>query len=81
MCDKTMDLRCNFCNEYFSEINGIFSHLRKVHKVIENDNRINCLVNFNDKTSCTKSYLTFAGLRTHMKSCIISKHQQDQMVR
>lgn len=73
-----MNFKCNFCSVFFSEVNQIFSHLRKEHKVIENSERIFCPVNFNHGNSCKKSYLTFSGLRSHIKSCLLSKMELAQ---
>lgn len=61
-----MDFKCKFCSEFFSSDKNIIAHLRKTHKIIDNTDRIPCVVN----NSCKKSYLTFSGLRTHMKTCI-----------
>lgn len=75
-----MDFKCVFCNETFSKINEIFSHLKKNHKAVENTDRIGCLVNFSQQFVCSKSYLTFAGLKRHMEKCLDLKREQDQMV-
>lgn len=64
-----MDFKCNFCGDFASCATDIISHLRISHKIVENTDRICCVVN----NSCTKSYLTFSGLRTHMKKCVQNK--------
>lgn len=76
-----MDFKCNFCVFLSNEINEMFSHLRKEHKVVENSDRIECIVNFEKPNSCQRSYLTFSGLRTHTKSCLKSKREENQLVR
>lgn len=74
-----MDFKCNFCDFLSDQINEMFVHLRKEHKVVENSDRIDCIVNF--QNGCRKSYLTFSGLRTHIKSCLKAKREQNQVVR
>lgn len=76
-----MDFKCNFCGFSSGEINEMFSHLRKEHKIVENSDRIKCIVNLEKQNSCQKSYLTFSGLRTHIKSCLKVKREQNQVVR
>lgn len=75
-----MDYSCNLCLKHSSDVNDLVSHLRKEHKVMENTERIPCLVNFNDKNFCKKSYLTFSGLKTHMKLCVTSKRKRDELM-
>lgn len=76
-----MNFKCNFCSFLSDEVNEMFSHLRKKHKIVENSDRIKCIVNLQKQNSCQKSYLTFSGLRTHIKSCLKSKHAQNEAVR
>lgn len=76
-----MDFKFTHCSILFLEMNEMISHLRKFDKVVENTDRISCLVNFKEESVCTKSYLTFSGLRTQMKQCLVLKHNEDQMVR
>lgn len=75
-----MNFKCNICSVFSSEVNQIFPHLKKEHKITENSERIYCPVNFNHGNSCGKSYLTFSGLRAHIKSCLLSKVELAQSV-
>lgn len=76
-----MDFKCNFCNFLSAQVNEMFLHMRKEHKIIENSDRIECIVNVQKQNSCQKSYLTFSGLRTHINSCLKLKCEQNQVVR
>lgn len=70
---RNMDYKCNFCSKYFSQVKVIISHLKKDHKVIENTERIPCLVNFPDGIVCQRSYLSFSALQKHMKPCVLNR--------
>lgn len=62
-----MDFHCFKCEHFCSSINEIIGHLRKEHCLIDNDEPFKCAVN--SSTFCGKKFLTFSGLRNHMKSC------------
>lgn len=72
-----MDYKCRVCASEFSDIQKSFQHLRSVHRISENDERINCIVNFEKADFCTRSYLTYSALRAHVKSCVLTKHKHD----
>lgn len=76
-----MDFKCNFCSFLSDQINDMFSHLRKDHRIVENSERIKCFINYQKQNCCQKSYLTFSGLRTHIKSCLEANREQIQVVR
>lgn len=76
-----MDFKCKNCSFSSDQINEMFSHLRKEHRIVENSERIECFVNFEKQNSCQKSYLTFSGLRTHIKSCLKANREQIHVVR
>lgn len=75
-----MDFKCNFCEKKFSDFIGTIQHLKKEHKITENNDRIKCIVDFQKPDYCRRSYLTFSGLKTHVKSCVITKHEHDKEV-
>lgn len=72
-----MNFKCTFCSKYFNESTDIVKHLKKSHHIVENDERIKCLVNYKNGNACTKTYLTFSALKTHMKSCIILRNETE----
>lgn len=73
---EKMDFQCFKCFNTFSSANETIKHLKKDHFICENTDPIKCIAN----NKCTKEYLTFGGLRNHIKKCIpgnqanVSKH-------
>lgn len=61
-----MDFKCFKCEKKFNDGQQALSHLRKDHKIKENTEKMRCLRNNN----CTKTYLTYSGLRIHIQSCV-----------
>lgn len=65
-----MNYKCYLCRALFDETKLILTHLRKEHKIVENSDQIKCLVNFGNSNHCKRTYHTFSGLKTHMKTCL-----------
>lgn len=60
---------CYICdNKFPAELEAI-QHLKSDHKIKNNKQKINCLINFNE---CGKTFLSFAALKKHHSSCRIS---------
>lgn len=73
-----MDYKCKSCDGKFENINKAIYHLKNVHKLKEHNDRISCVVDFKRPDFCKRSYLTYNGLRTHVKSCLKIKHKHDK---
>lgn len=63
--------RCFQCQNEFNNIKDIFSHLRNIHFVKEKVTQIKCVNNFSS-FKCTKTFLTFDGLRKHLDKCYLN---------
>lgn len=74
-----MDYKCNHCEAKFKTQSKTIEHLKKVHKIKENNERIHCIVDFQKADFCQKSYLTFNALKSHVKSCVKIKKKRDKM--
>lgn len=74
-----MNYKCNYCPKKFNDKEKTINHFKKTHKILENNKRIPCIVNFSKPDCCTRSYLSFKALRTHVKSCIKVKHKRDEI--
>lgn len=61
-----MNFECFMCGEKFASENTAINHLQKHHEIKDQSTELKCLVNFG---FCKKSYLTYSGLRKHLKSC------------
>lgn len=59
-----MEYRCYKCGKIFDERGKFITHLRINHLLKDHDEAINCAI-----VGCTRTYLTFRGLSTHLKSC------------
>lgn len=62
-----MYFKCFKCEQSFSNINEIINHLKKTHLIHQIDDPIGCLVD--SPIKCRRKYITFSGLRNHMKKC------------
>lgn len=71
--------KCYECSQTFKEIKLILSHLKCVHFVKENLTQIHCVNNFTSY-KCSKSFLTFSGLRNHLNKCSSTGKEFDAMV-
>jgi hypothetical protein len=65
-----MILICRYCAIKMDDISYMIKHLKLIHYIAENGEPIKCCVNRKNDI-CNKSYVTFNGLRTHMKSCVL----------
>lgn len=74
-----MDYKCNHCEKKFNDLNKIIHHLKNDHGIKENDERIQCIVNFDGVNRCERSYLTFNALRAHVKKCVKFKQELDKL--
>lgn len=72
-----MDYKCKHCDNEFNEWHKILLHLKKTHGIKQNNERIHCVVNFQETNVCDKSYLTFDALRIHVKKCLKFKDERD----
>lgn len=60
-----MTFACYKCREEFENIPNIFKHLKTVHNLNKNKEKIKCVM----KNSCSKSFMSFDSLRKHLKIC------------
>lgn len=70
-----MNFECFVCYEKFANENITIKHLQQQHKYKDHTTELKCLVNF---AFCGKKFLTYSGLRKHLKSC--SKKQYGDAV-
>lgn len=73
-----MDYKCRNCEKEFEQIGDAVRHLKINHKIVEHSERISCIVNFPNSNYCKRSYLTINGLKTHVQSCVKTKHKLDE---
>lgn len=66
-----MDFECFVCSEKFANENITINHLQKVHGIKDHSTELKCLVNY---AFCGKTYLTYSGLRKHLKNCRKKKY-------
>lgn len=59
-------MECYKCKKEFSEIKSVFDHLKKVHKLGNNKEKLQCVV----RNDCSKGYMNFDSLRQHVKECM-----------
>lgn len=71
--------KCYLCNKKFNEIKLIFCHLRSVHTIKEKITQIKCVNNF-IAFKCTKTFLTYAALRSHLEKCHLNGIQSELRV-
>lgn len=76
---KMDDYKCYECNQIFNELKLVISHLKFVHFVEEKSTQIRCVNNF-DLYKCSKTFLTFSGLRNHLAKCNTNGKEFDAMV-
>lgn len=70
-----MDFGCFLCEKLFENHNLTIRHLKSEHNIIENKERIYCIKNWTPKL-CDKYFVTFSGLRNHIKTCRNIKNEQ-----
>lgn len=61
-----MNFECFVCGEKFADENITINHLQKQHGIKDHSTELKCLVNYE---FCGKTYLTYSGLRKHLKKC------------
>lgn len=71
--------KCYECGEKFNGIKYVFHHLKNVHSVKETVMQIKCVNNFETHV-CSKTFLTFDGLRMHLDKCYSDNKKMDEMV-
>lgn len=71
--------KCYDCSEIFDSTKTIVKHLKTVHKVKEKVNQIKCVNNFKMHV-CSRTFLTFDGLRKHLNKCYLNGGKFDKEV-
>lgn len=66
-----MNFECFVCYEKFANEDSTIKHLQQQHKIKDHTSELKCLVNF---VFCGKKFLTYSGLRKHLKSCSKTKY-------
>lgn len=66
------DYKCFKCEKEFSNEKSIISHLKIEHFCKDNTEPIRCVINYKQRKVCQHSFLTFGGLRKHLKTCLQS---------
>lgn len=65
------DFKCSDCEKEFSTQKLIIAHLKQSHFHKDNYKQIKCVVNYAEyQNACESKFLTFNGLRTHLKKCL-----------
>lgn len=65
------DYKCFECEEKFPTEKLILSHLKIEHHHKDNYKMIKCVINLTEcENVCRSTFLTFGGLRKHLKVCI-----------
>lgn len=72
--------KCYKCDIKFNETKNVIDHLKKVHKIKEKVMQIKCVNNF-DTHVCSQTFLTFDGLRKHLKKCDSDSKKVNEMVK
>lgn len=84
-CDSIMSVgnnkyyKCYYCTEIFDSTKTIFKHLQTVHRVKEKVNQIKCVNHFKMHV-CSRTFLTFDGLRKHLNKCYWNGRKFDEEV-
>lgn len=67
------NFKCYKCGKEFSEEKTIISHLKTQHFCKDNTEPLKCVINYTHGIACVHAFLTFNGLRKHLKSCLKKK--------
>lgn len=68
---KMADYKCFECQQEFATAKLILSHLKIDHHHKDNYKIIKCVINLTECDNvCRSTFLTFGGLRKHLKICI-----------
>lgn len=72
--------KCYECGKKFNETKSVVDHLKKDHKIKEKVMQIKCINNF-DTHVCSRTFLTFEGLRKHLNKCYSDNKTMGEMVK
>lgn len=64
--EKIILFKCYRCDKESDSVEEIISHLKNVHNVVQNDDKMHCVAAKN----CSRVYYTFQKLKLHSKQCI-----------
>lgn len=67
---------CHICKEHFLELNVIIKHLKSVHFYKDGKQKIPCVFGSNH---CAKTFMTFSGLRNHIKWCVLLENTENEV--
>lgn len=72
--------KCYECSEIFHTTRTIVKNLQNIHKFKEKVNQIKCVNNFKIHV-CSRTFLTFDGLRKHLDKCYLNGRKFDEEVK
>lgn len=64
------DYKCFEWEKEFTNEKSIISHLKIKHFCKDNTEPIQCVINYEHRSACCHTVLTFNGLRKHIKTCL-----------
>lgn len=64
------DYKCFACQNEFPDEKSIFAHLKFVHSCKNNTDAMKCVINYKNKKPCEKTFMSFSGLRKHLRICL-----------
>lgn len=64
-----MDFKCYICAQDLSDLNLMINHLKIIHAIKDNAQKIKCVVKNKNNEICGQFCPTFRLLKTHMKKC------------
>lgn len=71
--------RCYECSANFDGTKKLIDHLKKVHKIKEKVMQIKCGKKLHTHI-CSRTFLTYDGLRKHLNKCYSDNEKTDEMV-
>lgn len=74
------DYKCFECRKEFSTEKSIISHMKTDHFHKNNAQQMKCIINHKENNACGKTFLTFGGLRKHIKICIKNRKQDVSVI-
>lgn len=69
-----MHFKCFICEKLFNKLNEVIKHLKEFHKIKDNTENLQCVVN--KLSGCRNTFLTFNGLKKHVNGCVIKNQDQ-----
>lgn len=72
------DYKCFECKKEFPSEKSVIDHFKMDHFYKNNAQQMKCAINHAEDKTCGKTYLTFGGLRKHLKMCIKEKRNDDR---